>query len=327
MKRESLEKIIRRRLELWGYNEVRIPILYEDIWGKENLIYFEKNGKFLALRPEITREILKSIRYDKIPKRMFYMGPIFKLNGREVEENYQIGWELIYKPSLWRDVEVLLIIKEVFEDIGIDDYIIELGNTKIWDFILRFIKDEEKVKSLREFLVKRDYVSFLEKSDLSNSELKSEILNLFYYDSCDEDCVFLNSSLRDEINFLNSFKKLLVKLGFKEDKLIVNPALMRPYEYYDGIIFEVYLKNSKTSLGGGGSYIERNKYNELLYGFGFAFVEEKLLELVNGTFLEENIRYFVYPEEQFIRIYEDMRKEREKGIISVFIPKDEGVLE
>jgi len=224
-------------------------------------------------------------------------------------------------------VEVLLIIKEVFEDIGVDDYIIELGNTKIWDFILRFIKDEEKVKSLREFLVKRDYVSFLDKSDLSNSELKSEILNLFYYDSCDEDCVFLNSSLRDEINFLNSFKKLLVKLGFKEDKLIVNPALMRPYEYYDGIIFEVYLKNSKTSLGGGGSYIERNKYNELLYGFGIAFVEEKLLELVNGTFLEENIRYFVYPEEQFIRIYEDMRKEREKGIISVFIPKDEGVLE
>ncbi|TYT22451.1 ATP phosphoribosyltransferase regulatory subunit [Dictyoglomus thermophilum] len=318
MKRENLEKVIRRKLELWGYNEVRIPILYEDIWGEKNLIYFEKNGKFLALRPEITREILKSIRYEETPKRMFYMGPIFKFNGGQVEENYQIGWELVYRPSVWRDLEVLLIVKEIFDELNIEDYIIELGNTRIWEPIWKLIEDKERIKVLKGYLKKRDYVSFLENLEIT-SEIRNEVINLLYYDSSIN---FVNPLIEEGLKLLLSFIENLIKLGFKESNIVMNPALMRPYEYYDGIIFEVYLKNAKLALGGGGSYIEKNKYNELLYGFGFAFVEENLLGLVNKNMPEESAKYFMGFDDDFIRIYEDMKREREKGIVSIFIPNN-----
>jgi len=37
---------------------------------------------------------------------------------------------------------------------------------------------------------------------------------------------------------------------------------------------------------------------------------------------EESAKYFMGFDDDFIRIYEDMKREREKGIVSIFIPNN-----
>lgn len=319
MKREVLEKIVRKKLELWGYKEARIPIISEDIWKKEGLLFFEKNGKFLTLRPEITSEILKNTKAENKPLRLFYMGPIFSLRNGEIDEKFQIGWELIYRPSIWRDLEVLLIIKEVLEELKIQNYILEVGNTRIWDPLWNIIGDENKIKKLKNFLIKRDFVSIFDEIKNFSKDIKNIIQELVFF----SDLNYFNGSLVErELSFLVNFKNQLISLGFPKENIVINPALYRPFAYYDGIIFELYLEKLKNPLGGGGSYIERNKHNELLYGFGFAFLEENLLEVFNGSIAKEEVKYFIFPEKDFTKVYEEMRKEREKGIISIFIPKE-----
>lgn len=319
MKRENLEKVVRKRLELWGYKEVRIPVLSENIWRKDDLLFFEKNGKILALRPEITSEIIKNINADSLPNRLFYMGPVFSIVDGDVEEKFQIGWELIYKPEVWRDLEVLLIIKEIMEEIKLQDFILEIGNTRIWNSIWNIIDDDNKVKLLKDLLIKRDYVSFFENTKEYNKNIMNVIKELIFFD----DVRVINDPLvKEEIEFLIDFKNKLIMLGFPEDNIVVNPALYRPFGYYDGIVFEVYLEGVKTSFGGGGSYIEKNKYGNLLYGFGFAFLEENLIEIFHEPTSKEKVKYYFASGDDFVKVYEEMKRERDKGIISIFIPKE-----
>lgn len=319
MKRENLERVVRRRLELWGYREVRIPVISENIWKKDDLLFFEKNGKLLALRPEITSEIIKNIKVESLPNRLFYMGPVFSIVGGEIEEKFQIGWELIYKPAVWRDIEVLLIIKETMDDIKLHNFVLEIGNTRIWNSIWDIINDENKIKLIKGFLIRRDYVSLFENIREYPKKIQEIIRNIVFFDNINS----INDPIvKEEIGFLIDFKNKLLKLGFSEDSIVVNPALCRPFGYYDGVVFEVYLENFKTSIGGGGSYIEKNKYNDILYGFGFAFLEENLIEVLQDSNPKEKVKYYFVSEDDFIKVYEEMKKERDRGTVSIFIPKE-----
>jgi len=320
MKNINIENIIRKELELWGYTEIRIPIVSENLWGNENLLFFEKNGKLLSLRPEMTSEILRNIKRENFPIRLFYMGPVFSLNGYSIEEKFQIGWELIYSPSLWRDLEILLTIKNIFKKIGIENYIIEISNTNIWNFLRKYIKEEE-IKSLKNLLLIKDYVSlmeYLEKLSLSTNVLNDIKKLLFFEDSYS----FYDKDLNDELKSLNSFKRELINLGYSSESILINPAFIRPFEYYNGLIFEVYLEDMKQALGGGGSYVATNKNGEKIFGTGFAFVEEDLLKNINDHNQKINKKYYVCSEKDFHKIQKLIEEERRKGNIAVFVPKE-----
>jgi ATP phosphoribosyltransferase regulatory subunit len=320
MKSIYIENTIRKELELWGYLEIRIPIVSENLWGNENLLFFEKNGKLLSLRPEMTSEILRNIKKENFPIRLFYMGPIFRLNGYSIEEKFQIGWELIYLPSLWRDLEILLTIRNIFAKIGIENYIIEINNTNIWNFLRKYIKEEE-LKNLKSLLLIKDYVSlmeYVEKLPISVNVLDDIRKLLFFEDNYS----FYDDDLNEEVKSIKSFKRELVNLGYSPESILINPVFIRPFEYYDGLIFEVYLEDMKQALGGGGSYVATNKNGEKIFGTGFAFVEEDLLKNINNNNQKINKKYYICSEKDFYKIQKLIEEERKRGNIAIFIPKE-----
>ncbi|HOJ93165.1 MAG TPA: ATP phosphoribosyltransferase regulatory subunit [Dictyoglomaceae bacterium] len=323
MEREIVESQVRRILELYGYREIRTPVLTEDIWATDNKSSFlKKEGKNFSLRPEITSEILKNIRFEGIPIRVFYMGPIFDFKD-EVEEKFQIGWELIFPPSRWRDIEIILTIKDVFDTFNLEDFKLELNDIRVWNSVWSCIENSEEIKKLKGYLKKRDYVSFLEEmTGKVPSSLQKDIKNMLFYE---EDAKFESEEISFQLEELKSLKKELIEFGFREDSIILNPSFFRSFGYYDGIIFELYVKDMKGPLGGGGSYIESNKFGEKVYGVGFAFIEEKILDFLKEGKPLEKKKFFIVPSDFYASVYNLMKEERENGFNSVFIPFDKNL--
>lgn len=313
-----IEEIIRNTLEKWGYWEIKVPVLGEFfLWEESNIVkIIDGKGKILALRPEITSLVIQNINYDSVPVRVYYMGPIFSIENGEVKENFQIGWELINIQEEWRDIEGLLIIFDILSKLNIEEFIIEINTTEIWEYIWKDF-EREKIERWKKYLIKRDYVNLLDEISIEKEDIFQDVKNLIFY----PEEKIKNLELNLIIEKLYNFKKKFKKLGIDENKIIISPLLFRPFDYYKGLIFQVYLKELKTSLGGGGSYIQYNKKGEKIYGIGFAFTEEKLLSFLKN--ISNNKKIFIGEKEKYLEYYEILKEEREKGNKVIFIPYSE----
>ncbi|MCX7942170.1 MAG: ATP phosphoribosyltransferase regulatory subunit [Dictyoglomaceae bacterium] len=310
-----IEKIIRNTLERWGYWEIKVPILGEIFLWKDNNVVkiLDGKGDILALRPEITSLVIQNMNYTDVPVRVYYMGPIFLLENDEIVENFQIGWELISVQEEWRDIEGLMLIIDILSKLNIEEFVIEINTTEIWEYIWRDF-EKEKVEKWKKYLVKKDYVSLIDDIYIEKKDIIEDIKNLIFYSKKN----IKNSELKLIIEKLYNFKENLEKIGIDKNKIKISPRLFRPFDYYKGLIFQVYLKELKTSLGGGGSYIQYNKKGEKVCGIGFAFIEEKLLPILKD--FKEDKKIFIGKKEKYVDYYKILKEEREKGSRVIFIP-------
>ncbi|PMQ02316.1 MAG: ATP phosphoribosyltransferase regulatory subunit [Dictyoglomus sp. NZ13-RE01] len=268
---ENISEIIRDTLRKRGYKEIIVPTMGDlSLWKENNIVkIIDGKGRVVALRPEITSLVIQKVSYYGEPLRLYYMGPIFSYINGEIQERYQIGWELIEENKISRDFEAIYLIYEIFSKLNIKEFIIEINSTKIWNYLYSKEK-EENMEKLRKFALKRDYVSLIEES-LNKELMKS----LVYYPRS----VIKDNDINTVLEELKSFKDELIKGGIDNEKISISPILLRPYEYYDGIIFQVYISNLKKAIGGGGSYIKYNEKGEKISGIGFAFIEDNLREI------------------------------------------------
>ena len=312
-----LEENLRDILERWGYQEIKVPILGDlDLWKDNNIVkIIDGRGRVLALRPEITSLVIQNIIYENLPIRLYYMGPIFSFEYGEIKESFQIGWELISPQDEWRDIEGLAIIFDVLLRLNIEDFIIEINDTEIWDNIWKDF-DKERINRWRKYLIKKDYVSFFEdisKEKIEENKIK-DIRNLIFYPRGE----IRNLEVKNRLEKLYEFKEKLRKVGVDSQKILISPSLFRPFEYYKGLVFQVYLKELKIPLGGGGSYIQYNKKGEEICGIGFAFREENLSKILD-KFIDKR-KIYVGESSKYIEYYKLIKEEREKGNKVVFIP-------
>ena len=118
-----IEKTAKSLFELFGYKEIRTPILEEtalftksigeatDIVQKEMYSFKDRAGRHLSLRPEGTAPIVRSYLENNLDKleslcKLYYIGPMFRSekpqSGRQ-RQFYQIGVEAIGSASPYID--------------------------------------------------------------------------------------------------------------------------------------------------------------------------------------------------------------------------------
>jgi histidyl-tRNA synthetase len=138
---QSVETVVQRVCELYGYREIRTPIfeateLFEkgtgetsDIVIKEMYTFKDKGGRSLTLRPEYTPSIVRSIIENRLylkpdPLRFYFMGPMFRYD----------------KPQKGRFRQFHQLDVEVFaeEDPAVDAELVEMA-----DFLLKELKVSE----------------------------------------------------------------------------------------------------------------------------------------------------------------------------------------
>jgi len=104
---ERLKTILQRveeELTLWGYEEIKLPLLeyrelFETALGKKIKDGFPiaDGGEDLALRYDFTPQILRFVIHQKgknYPLRVYYKGETFK-KSRELWEEINVGFELV----------------------------------------------------------------------------------------------------------------------------------------------------------------------------------------------------------------------------------------
>jgi len=146
--RVNIEEISRRIFKIYGYGEIRTPIIEEtglfarsvgrdtEIVKKQMYSFRDQGGRDISLRPEETASVVRAYLEQNLDKKegfikLFYMGPMFRCErpqaGR-LRQFYQIGVEAIGSYSPYVDAEVIMLLDELLKGYGLSDYIFKINS-------------------------------------------------------------------------------------------------------------------------------------------------------------------------------------------------------
>jgi histidyl-tRNA synthetase len=308
---QSVETVIKRVCELYGYREIRTPIfeateLFEkgtgetsDIVIKEMYTFKDKGGRSLTLRPEYTPSIVRSIIENRLylksdPLRFYFMGPMFRYD----------------KPQKGRFRQFHQLDVEVFaeEDPAVDAELVEMA-----DFLLKELKVSEiqtLVNSVGCKACRPSYIKKLrsqaekEKQDLCDDcQRKIDSNPLRIFDCKVETCQAIAQNFPMITDFLcqeceEHFKQFCSYLDFYGLKYRVEPRLVRGIDYYTKTTFEIISPKlgAQDAILGGGRYDDMMKEfgGPDICGIGFAMGMERLLSVVPITKQKEQFLYLAY---------------------------------
>ncbi len=276
--REKVEDVFK----LWGYKPILTPLLeyYDSLLvgmgehtRKEFYKMIDYDGNILALRPEMTAPIARSVanRVDDLtlPLRLSYFAPVYRYDSPQVgkyREIYQMGLEFIGHNTL-ADAEVIIIALEAVKKTGIKNFKIDLGHTGYLDGIideLQLSKDE--IRKFKLLLNKKDFVSienYIAGLNVKNGRILKDIPGLrgdiAVLDKADNLIRNSKSALAlEELRLLfNRLKKYDVAENVNFDL-----SLNRGFNYYTGIVFEGFTGKLGYTICGGG------RYDNLLHKYG-----------------------------------------------------------
>ncbi|MBX2895910.1 MAG: histidine--tRNA ligase [Cyclobacteriaceae bacterium] len=211
------------------------------------------------------------------PFKRYQIQPVWRADrpqkGR-YREFYQCDADVVGTDSLICEAEIILMIKEVFTGLGIQDYTIKINHRAILSGLAELCKGAnetslfvaiDKLDKIGEEKVKEE----LRTRGFADNNLTEvfEILN--FKGTTAEKIQFITQKFatseagKKGISDLTQVLQLLKDYNANEDHVEFDIALARGLSYYTGCIFEVKINNVAIgSVSGGG------RYDNLTGGFG-----------------------------------------------------------
>lgn len=266
---EHLRATCQRLAREYGFERIDPPVLeptalfergvgkVTDIVEKEMFTFADRGGDSISLRPEFTAGLARAyIEHGMLnqpqPIKWYTEGSLYRYQrpqyGRQREFS-QWDWEVIGDPHPVIDASLIMLVVNLFRDLGIPVAIQlnTLGDTVCRPLYLRALSDyyrshkKELCESCLERLAKNP-LRLLDCKEPQCQPLKAAAPQLV--DSLCDPC-------RDH------FTKLLEYLDEVDVPYVLNPLLVRGLDYYVRTVFEVWSaedEHGKTALGGGGRY-------------------------------------------------------------------------
>jgi len=307
----ALEGLARETFELYGYRELRAPLLEatelfekgtgqtSDIVTKEMYTFTDKGGRSLTLRPEYTPSVVRAIIEHRLdlqpePMRYYYMGPMFRYD----------------KPQKGRYRQFHQVDIEVFgeKDAAVDAEVIEMADTLLRK--LGVAGRETLVNSVGCRACRPAYSQALRgeaqkrKNDLCpDCQRKAETNPLRIFDCKVESCQAVARSFPLIQDFLcgeciSHFTKLLAFLDLYKIPYRVEARLVRGLDYYTKTTFEIVSSHlgAQNALLGGGRYDDMMKDfgGPDVCGIGFAMGMERVLAVAELAPAKRTSLYLAY---------------------------------
>ncbi len=263
--------------ESYGYKEYNGPVLESvDIYnksgddvgtlGKELYTFKDRGDRQIALRPEMTPTVGRMIaeygkRYPK-PIRWYSIAQFFRAENPQRgrgREFFQLNFDMFGTDSKFADIEILQMAIDIMLAYGADESMFKLyiNDRRFMNSFLKSILDnEEKIIPVIRIMDKRAKLSqeafndMLTEIGLDKSQINKldEYINLTADDLKNYTNLEGSNELIELLNLLN-----LTKYG---KYCVFNPSLARGFDYYTGMVFEVFDKNPQNnrSMFGGGRY-------------------------------------------------------------------------
>jgi histidyl-tRNA synthetase len=253
-------------------------VLMKKYNDEEKLIYEidDTGGQKLALRYDLTVPFIRWIIENKIDKiRRYSIGKVYRRDNPNISQGrfrefYQGDFDILGEKSSDYNAEILLLnmIKNILFDLQINDFEIQINFTEnLYKILIDDLQvDKDKFRSICSTIDKLDKTSFESLVD----EFKAKSLN-------DDQINQLKIKLFEP--YKNEKLDELLMIYDLQKYIKYNQALARGLDYYNGIIFEVKLKNNSSTIIAGGRY--NGLINNELIGFSIGIT--RLMQFIKLT--------------------------------------------
>lgn len=280
--RRRVESAIIDVFDKWGYDEVKTPEFeYTETFGSAGTEFdfrlFDRKNNLLVLRNDMTAPIARltatRLRDGEKVKRLCYLANLYRYEeiqaGRQCQFE-QAGVELMGASGPAADAEAIVLAAEALKAAGLQKFAIIVGNV---DFINGLAEEagfsNEQTEDLKKCLRRHDAVAMQEMAN-NMQGIRSEIKQLF------ADFLFLqggrellekmqgivtNAKCQAALEDLLKIYELLEVYGIA-DHVSMDLGLYRSFNYYTGMLFEIYLPELGYPIAGGG------RYDNMLESFG-----------------------------------------------------------
>ncbi|MES2215907.1 MAG: histidine--tRNA ligase [Patescibacteria group bacterium] len=293
---KKIWNIWRSVVEKYGYEEYGGSVLEpaelyraksgEEIVNEQTYTFTDRGDREVTLRPEMTptvarmvaarkRELVYPVRWYSIPNLFRYEQP---QRGR-VREHWQLNADIFGVTSLAAEIEIINMAYDITRDYGLKDtdFEIRINNRKVMNYITHdvFGLDDDQARKISKLIDKKDKVKaewfeaaameVFEQAGKNNAEYGlQKFLTLLNSKNFEEFTTHLPQTA-EEHEGLTEIRKVIAgleHLGITNARF--DQTLMRGFDYYTGIVFEVFDLNpaNRRSVFGGG------RYDDLLSLFG-----------------------------------------------------------
>lgn len=261
-----------RICELFGYEEYNASVLEpaelfrgktsEEIVNEQTYTFTDRGDREVTLRPEMTPTLARMIaaraREIPLPARWYTIANVFRYErpqrGR-LREHWQLNADIVGVEATEADAEVIAVAHGVMRSLGADErnFEIRVSDRRILDSIYAELDmDPEKHAEVTRLLDRRakheDFEGALTR--LAGEKKAHELM-----DRLDR---------TTSTAYLEELRVSLEHMGVRN--MVVDTKITRGFDYYTGMVFEVYDTDpaNRRSLFGGG------RYDNLLSLFGTA---------------------------------------------------------
>ncbi|WP_131110883.1 histidine--tRNA ligase [Sulfuricystis thermophila] len=296
---ERFEETVRDWLFSYGYRPIRMPLVeptplfaraigaVTDIVEKEMYSFTDAlNGEALTLRPEGTASCVRAVLQHNLlydgPKRLWYMGPMFRherpQKGR-YRQFHQVGVEALGLPGPDIDAEQILMCARLWDDLGLEGIRLEINSLGELEERTRHRADliaylEKHIEELDEDGRRRLHTNPLRILDTKNPALQEIV------EAAPKLIDYLGKA---SLEHFEGVQQLLEDAGVPYR---VNPRLVRGLDYYNLTVFEWVTDR----LGAQGTVCAGGRYDGLIAQLGgkpapacgFALGIERLMALLEA---------------------------------------------
>lgn len=260
----------RKVVESFGYEEYDGPILEplelytaktsEEIVNDQSFNFEDRGGRKVVMRPEMTPTVSRMVAGKRqelgYPLRLYSIPNCFRYERQQrgrLREFWQLNVDLFGVEGVEADAEMIVIADKLMKSFDADSskYEIRIGSRQLTDWILKKMLGglESKDKILR-IIDKRDKQP-REKTITDINEVApgfgEKLIEVF------SPVDLHNFDQEAPLEGLNSLADILRKNNIE---VAFDAGLVRGFEYYTDIVFEVFDKDPENSrsLFGGGRY-------------------------------------------------------------------------
>ena len=252
----------------------------------------------LGLRPELTASIARTAvtRMTDVhyPQRLYYNANVFgrtpDFQHNRQQEFYQAGVELLGGGGLVADAEVLLLVAACLQALNLQNWHLIVGEAGITQSLLKAFPANLK-NQIRSGIANLDRVA-IDTLPLSD-ELRDRAKIILDLRGKSTDVLEkiktlnLDSEQQQAVDNLSALVELIESQG--NCSVILDLSLIKTFDYYTGIIFEVVsnVDNQTRVIGSGGRYDQLlglyHPQGKNIPGTGFAlFIEDLYHVLLNS---------------------------------------------
>lgn len=284
--RNRMFGVLRRVCESYGYVEYSAPLLEpislyqskssEEIVNDQVYRFIDRGEREVAIRPEMTptlarmvssriMELVRPVRWYSIANFMRYERPG---KGR-LREFFQLNADLMGPATPAADAEILSLLVDILTAFGAksSDFKLRLSDRRLFDSYVKH-SDKEVSRGIGRLLDKREKIgdtAFAEElAKIADAELVTRVNSFLTIKASDLSELGKNGAIDPAVgDHLNQVIEILAAQG-KAEFVEFDPGIVRGFDYYTGLIFEVqdtHPENRRAICGGG-------RYDRLLGQMG-----------------------------------------------------------